>query len=835
MKYSLKELTSKARFQDLSTHNMDKLWMHDYLFIWTAKEIIENVSLATQHNQMILFQLISDWTVLGLDERYELYNANKVEGDWHKTALGMAEQHAKNVGKRAEAFASSSYANSVRVVGYSTNVKGIMKDPTLFGLIFEPDIGGLKAYRYSDNSNLKYVILTGPSGTIYKDAFSGSNKIELVMLPSSTKIEDGAFSCSPKIIRMGDTAIPEDYEELKKSNASLLEEIAKMSSNTSDANVEALQAERDSLIAENAKLAEELAAHANASDNSEEVSKLLSDIDELKSERDAFSEKNSKLEEEVKETTEGREALRKQVDQLMERNKKLLDEIKELSSKDNSADLEADKVFLDMQVMKLTAEKEALQSAYDELSKDNVSRAEHDAMRATMVPKATLEALKATFDQRCAELPNPEYVAEVEAKLAAFEAISSTAEGMQKKLDRVNELTSKVRELEKARATEQYERSELTATHEALKTEVEELKAAKEQALSETEEVKASYAILEHDRNNWKIMSETFENQVMHLEKELTKFQKSISTEEEKLYADWIELVGIEQVNAYFYVIPAAEFAKFAEEQNNAAKWYKSRGERILKKPGTTPYCALADLRSAPLYMYPLLSNFTTGESCALICKRIIEDGQYENEIFRPLYEKMQKLFYKHGVSKLDDGETVHERLAKEEDSSMIEGEVGYVRAMSTLTTLLEEGRLGTHNIEALEALIAKTKSKNTYKDQILEIMARHGYTASEYTTIYGECLHSLPFTLVKYSTNKDELVCSELEKYLAGGRVAPTEYETTIEDVERAVRERFHLEDDADVSGHMKTLEDVTRFLSNEEELSLSWPDRLMRHISQI
>lgn len=199
-----------------------------------------------------------------------------------------------------------------------------------------------------------------------------------------------------------------------------------------------------------------------------------------------------------------------------------------------------------------------------------------------------------------------------------------------------------------------------------------------------------------------------------------------------------------------------------------------------------------------------LLSEMLPNGKAAIAKAR--EDEHFATVTLPAMYEKCCILRYKYGVQALARMESLDAKI-----SMLSKGtENDYTKAMSTLKTMLENGRLSSRHLDAIRELVGETDKTTSYKEQILSTLEKHGYSESDYETMYDECLKSINKTEVKYTSpaDMDKLVASRMEEYLSKSN-----------SLEDAIRKHKGLAPDADVSEYIESLKMMREIMSSSVE----------------
>lgn len=182
------------------------------------------------------------------------------------------------------------------------------------------------------------------------------------------------------------------------------------------------------------------------------------------------------------------------------------------------------------------------------------------------------------------------------------------------------------------------------------------------------------------------------------------------------------------------------------------------------------------------------------------------EDEHFATVTLPTMYEKCCILRYKYGVQALARMESLDAKI-----SMLSKGtENDYTKAMNTLRTMFENGRLSSRHLDAIRDLIGVTDSTPNYRDKIVSTLEEHGYSESDYDTMYDACLKSINKTEVKYTSpaDMDKLIASRMEEYLSKSS-----------SLENAIRKHKGLAPDADVSSYIESLKMMKDIMSSSVE----------------
>lgn len=190
----------------------------------------------------------------------------------------------------------------------------------------------------------------------------------------------------------------------------------------------------------------------------------------------------------------------------------------------------------------------------------------------------------------------------------------------------------------------------------------------------------------------------------------------------------------------------------------------------------------------------------------AKMIEKASTDKEFADTVLMSTYDKCLTLRYKFGVQELQRGESLDAKIAALTKHS----ENDYTKAMSTLKAMADEGLLSSRHFDAIRSLTGEVDKKSTYKEKILLSLEKHGYSESDYETLYNDCLGTVNKTEMKYTSpaDYDKLVASRIEEYL---NKSPS--------LEDAIRKHKGLEPDADVSSYIESLKMMKDIMSSSVE----------------
>ena len=416
--------------------------------------------------------------------------------------------------------------------------------------------------------------------------------------------------------------------------------------------------------------------------------------------------------------------------------------------------------------------------------------------------------------QRITELESKQADPELERKLKeAEEKLASTVSQ-----DKVDELMHKLMDTTQSLASSQSEKEELSKKlaemEERLKAQQEQYK----QAYMEHDQLKEANAHLTADldaKSEEHIAYVDEASKLIHtLEDEVSTLTAKVTAYESQTMPDMTNFPNLrmfcndKMIAAFYAYFGDNGFYAWANKQEIAlATGYKPA--HFDELPDEARYRSLYNFDN----QYPLASKFfdvATVKAC------IEKDPNYEVNVFKPLYEKACVLFYKFGVEE-GKGKDIDELMQHHSSTKAVPTEEGYVRAMNTLKNLLEDGKLSKRHLDAIRDLVKDTDTKSDKREEIMQTIEKHGYTESDYSELYDECLHSISPTEVKYTfpEDMDTLVSERMEGYLSGDRLEKPE--PTMEDVEHVIREKLDLPDDADISMYLEQIEAYVQVLGGQ------------------
>lgn len=444
--------------------------------------------------------------------------------------------------------------------------------------------------------------------------------------------------------------------------------------------------------------------------------------------------------------------------------------------------------------------------------------------------------------------------AEVDRLKKALEEIRPLQEELSKAKETITQITAELNDY-KERSMSKEKAEEVLKIAMGKTSQIESLTKERDEATSSLSEAQEALNSLRNEKDkliseatNLRSQNETLQTQLSATEAkakaeiDAISVQLQATTEEYKALKDWTDstlkpkeqvdmsklddlsqYVPEEIIQGYFDVMDKQIFHDFITEENRLAHEILDLGvygSSIPEFPSTLLY----KQRYSFYTKYPLADRFFPVEA---IFNKIQNDPSYEEQVFKPNYEKACILYYKYGVENAV-GKDFDELIKAHENTEPVNSDVGYVRAMNTLTNLLKEGRLSTRHIQAIRDLVNDTVKNESKHEEILQTIEQHGYSESDYNELYEECKHSISPTEVKYTaeSDMDSLIAERMPGYLEGDRVPVQEkIEITVESIEQAIREQLGLEEGTDVSDRMADVNKMADILYVNEI-----PDRMER-----
>lgn len=293
MKYTLKEMCNNALKQDLATHDMNNLWDHYYLLIYTAKELIEQKSsILSTADYAAINALVRDWDALTVDDQYLMFKECRKD-TWHGTVLALARKYMADTGDAFLKHCHSAYLSSIRMLDRE-HIKETHNDPSLIILQFDDSVRVIPDNCYSNNKNLSTLIFGKNIYRIGEKSFAGCDNLSKVYIENQGEviIEDGAIPSTAEVIIFAGGNVSSNSEELKKEYDAKIREL--------ESETATLKSSCDKLIDEKGELlksVEELKQNNN--------SELQKENDELKSKISSYEADMTKAIKELEDAKAG--------------------------------------------------------------------------------------------------------------------------------------------------------------------------------------------------------------------------------------------------------------------------------------------------------------------------------------------------------------------------------------------------------------------------------------------------------------------------------------------------------------------------------------------------